>query len=124
MSEMLPPLHWPRIMEIQLATCSYFGLDGAEMSSDRRSRVVAWPRQMAMFLCRELTSNSLPAIGRMFGHRDHSTVIHAIRRVERRLQEDPEASIALVQICRAVARMANERVNESTALVGPQSGAV
>lgn len=114
MSEMLPSPHRPRVVEIQRATCSYFGLDVAEMSSDRRIRAITWPRQIAMFLCRELTSNSLAAIGHRFGHRDHSTVVHALRHVERRLTDDPETSIALDKIYRAVARMAAKRVHQST----------
>jgi len=70
---------------------------------------------MAMFLARELTPQSLPAIGRSFGDRDHSTVIHAIRNVERRLRDDPATASALRQICRSVARLANDRTNEAAA---------
>jgi chromosomal replication initiator protein len=52
------------------------------MSSPRRARAVARPRQVAMYLAKHLTSRSLPEIGRRFGGRDHTTVMHAIRKIE------------------------------------------
>ena len=54
----------------------------AEMFSPRRARSVARPRQIAMYLCKQLTSRSLPEIGRKFGNRDHTTVMHAVRKVD------------------------------------------
>ena len=54
----------------------------SDMISARRSRVVSRPRQVAMFLAKTLTSKSLPEIGRRFGGRDHTTVIHAVKRIE------------------------------------------
>ena len=58
------------------------------MSSERRARAVARPRQVAMFLSKQLTSRSLPEIGRKFGGRDHTTVMHAVRRIEDLKQSD------------------------------------
>jgi chromosomal replication initiator protein len=74
------------IEDIKLAACEHFGLSADELvSADRRARV-AWPRQVAMFLAREMTSESLPAIGRAFGGRDHTTVLYAWRSAQKRMQ--------------------------------------
>ncbi len=70
------------IEDIQRAVCSHFRIDRSEMASARRSRAVARPRQIAMYLAKELTPRSFPEIGRRFGGRDHSTVIHAVRTIE------------------------------------------
>ena len=68
--------------EIQKATAEYFSLKQADLLSERRTRAVARPRQVAMWLCKQLTTRSLPDIGRRFGGRDHTTVLHAVRRIE------------------------------------------
>ena len=67
---------------IQQTVASFYDIAEMEMRSCRRSRSVARPRQVAMYLSRELTPKSLPDIGRRFGNRDHTTVIHAIKTVE------------------------------------------
>jgi chromosomal replication initiator protein len=76
------------IGEIQAATCRHFGLSADELVSSARSSRIAWPRQVAMYLSRELTGASLPAIGREFGGRDHTTVLHACRRASERMSAD------------------------------------
>jgi chromosomal replication initiator protein len=76
------------IAEIQQATCAHFGLTAEELLSSTRTPRIAWPRQLAMYLARELTGASLPAIGREFGGRDHTTVLHACRRASKRLASD------------------------------------
>ncbi len=76
------------VSEIQIATCKYFGLSNDELLSSGRAARIAWPRQVAMYLSRELTSESLPAIGRHFGGRDHTTVLHACRRASARISDD------------------------------------
>jgi chromosomal replication initiator protein len=68
--------------EIQKATADYYGLKQADLLCERRTRAVARPRQTAMWLCKQLTTRSLPDIGRRFGGRDHTTVLHAVRRIE------------------------------------------
>lgn len=78
------------IARIQEEVARYFSIPLSEMTSARRSRDVARPRQIAMFLARELTPKSLPDIGRRFGGRDHTTVMHAIRVVEALLFDDHE----------------------------------
>ena len=70
------------IEEIQKRVAEHFNIRISDMSSARRARAVARPRQVAMDLAKQLTSRSLPEIGRKFGGRDHSTVIHAVRLIE------------------------------------------
>jgi chromosomal replication initiator protein len=70
------------IDEIQRTVCQFYRIDRAEMSSKRRARAVVRPRQVAMYLAKVLTPRSYPEIGRKFGGRDHSTVIHAVRLIE------------------------------------------
>ena len=70
------------IEEIQKKVSEYFNIRQSDMLSTRRSRVVARPRQVAMYLCKICTTKSLPEIGKLFGGRDHTTVIHAVKKVE------------------------------------------
>ncbi len=70
------------IDEIQRTVCQFYRLDRSEMASKRRARAVVRPRQVAMYLAKVLTPRSYPEIGRKFGGRDHSTVIHAVRLIE------------------------------------------
>ena len=77
------------IEEIQKRVSDYYNIRVAEMSSARRAQMVARPRQVAMYLAKQLTSGSLPEIGRKFGNRDHTTVMHAIKRVDQLSQSDP-----------------------------------
>ncbi|PWR20476.1 chromosomal replication initiator protein DnaA [Zavarzinia compransoris] len=70
------------IEEIQRKVADYYGVRLNDLLSARRARVVARPRQVAMYLAKQLTSRSLPEIGRKFGGRDHTTVIHAVRKIE------------------------------------------
>lgn len=91
----------PMIADIRRATCAECNLTDVDLLSDRRARSVSWPRQMAMYLTREMTTRSLPDIGYHFGGRDHSTVIHAIRQVEAR-KRFPETVQALNAIRKRV----------------------
>ncbi len=77
------------VENIQRAICEHFSLKLGELKSKRRTKNLALPRQMAMYLCRKHTSTSFPVIGDKFGGRDHSTVIHASRIIEKRLKDDP-----------------------------------
>ncbi len=76
--------------DIQKATAEHFALKQADLISERRNRAIARPRQCAMWLAKQLTTRSLPDIGRRFGGRDHTTVLHAIRRIEALKQDDPQ----------------------------------
>ena len=76
------------IESIQKAVCDFFRIRPNDLRSKKRTRTVALPRQIAMYLCRLHTHASFPVIGERFGGRDHSTVIHAAHVIERRLRED------------------------------------
>lgn len=78
------------IEEIQRRVSDHYRIRQAEMSSARRAREVARPRQIAMYLSKQLTPRSLPEIGRRFGGRDHTTVIHAVKQIEKLRQQDAE----------------------------------
>jgi len=78
------------IDEIQTQVAEHYRIRKAEMTSARRAREVARPRQVAMYLSKQLTPKSLPDIGRRFGGRDHTTVIHAVRQIEKLRASDSE----------------------------------
>jgi chromosomal replication initiator protein len=73
---------------IQHEVCRYFGIHKADLVGQSRSKPFAYPRQVAMYLCRELTDESLPKIGRAFGGRDHSTVMHANSKISNLINSD------------------------------------
>jgi chromosomal replication initiator protein len=79
------------IEQIQGAVCELFHVSVADLRGDRRQQSIAYPRHIAMYLCRELTDVSLPKIGTKFGGRDHSTVLHGVNKITRLLREDREA---------------------------------
>jgi chromosomal replication initiator protein len=81
----------PTVAEIQQLTADAFGISVADLLSQSRAGSVAWPRQIAMYLARELTEQTLPAIGRAFGGRNHTTVLHAYKRTAERIAGDREA---------------------------------
>jgi chromosomal replication initiator protein len=78
------------IEEIQKRVAEHWGLRVTDMTSSRRARTVARPRQVAMYLSKLFTDRSLPEIGRMFGNRDHTTVMHAVARVTELMEADPD----------------------------------
>jgi chromosomal replication initiator protein len=104
----------PSIAAIQAATCHHFGLSSHELVSFSRSPRVLWPRQVAIYLARELTNESLPAIGRQFGGRDHTTVLHAWRRAGERLTREQEARelVAALHAVLGVAPLRQQRPSE------------
>lgn len=87
------------IEEIQKKVAEHFNIRIADMHSARRARQVARPRQVAMYLAKQLTSRSLPEIGRKFGGRDHTTVMHAVKRIEE-LQDSDSAFAEDVELLR------------------------
>ena len=74
--------------DIQRRVADYFQVGLAEICGARRQRSILYPRQVAMFLCRRLTEASLPEIGRAFGGRDHTTVLHAVEKIEQEIAQD------------------------------------
>ncbi|MBP2655671.1 MAG: Chromosomal replication initiator protein dnaA [Firmicutes bacterium] len=83
---------------IQQVVAEYFKLKQEELLAKKRTRNVAYPRQIAMYLCRELTDTSLPRIGEMFGGRDHTTVIHANDKISRERNEDAKLNNILKEL--------------------------
>jgi chromosomal replication initiator protein len=88
---------------IQQTVAAHFGLKISELRSKRRQQAVVFPRQVAMYLCRELTEASLPEIGRHFGGRDHTTVLHACAKIARLEETDESVARLLWQLRRTLA---------------------
>jgi chromosomal replication initiator protein len=86
------------VERIQELVAEAFDITREELLSPSRAARVAWPRQVAMYLAREHTHETLPAIGRHFGGRDHSTVLHACKRAADRIGSDPDAYDAVASI--------------------------
>ena len=84
--------------KIQNVVSNYFNIALSEMLSQRRSRPLARPRQIAMYLAKKMTSRSLPEIGRRFSNRDHTTVIHAVKTITRLSEQDDEMKKNINQI--------------------------
>jgi hypothetical protein len=82
----------PRMLvaHIQAVVAAFYKINVNYMWSAQRGRDVAWPRQVAMYLSRELTPLSLPALGKRFGRRDHTTIMYGISAVQRRMLDDCE----------------------------------
>ena len=84
--------------KIQNVVSNYFNIALSEMLSQRRSRPLARPRQIAMYLAKKMTTRSLPEIGRRFANRDHTTVIHAVKTITRLSEQDDEMKKSIGQI--------------------------
>ena len=84
--------------KIQNIVSSFYNIPLNEMLSQRRSRPLARPRQIAMFLAKKMTTRSLPEIGRRFANRDHTTVIHAVKTITRLSEQDDEMKKNISQI--------------------------
>ena len=87
---------------IQKEVADFYGLRLSDMQAKKRSKMVAFPRQIAMFLTRELTNNSLPEIGGAFGGRDHTTVMYACDKIEKALKENASLAKVINQIKRKI----------------------
>ncbi|MBN8811797.1 MAG: chromosomal replication initiator protein DnaA [Sphingomonas sp.] len=90
------------IDEIQRAVSAHFEVKQIDLISERRAVAIARPRQIAMYLAKRLTTRSLPEIGRKFGNRDHSTVIHAVKRIEELRGKDVEIDTAVRTLMRTL----------------------
>jgi chromosomal replication initiator protein len=90
LKDVFPQGEMPEISveQIQQTVVERFGMSLQELTGDRRSQSIVYPRQVAMYLCRELTDSSLPKIGKKFGGRDHTTVIHATSKIAKLIRED------------------------------------
>jgi chromosomal replication initiator protein len=86
------------VRDVQLVCCEAFDVSLEELLSRSRATRVTWPRQVAMYLARELTDTTLPSLGRQFGGRDHTTVLHAHQRIAQRVAQDEAARSAVAAL--------------------------
>ena len=93
----------PAVRTIQRRVAARYGVRVNDIRSARRGQAVVWPRHVAIHLSRELTMRSLPEIGRLFGGRDHTTVMYALRRVELRMADDPDEAAVIRSLAQAIA---------------------
>lgn len=91
----------PRVAFIMQCVARYFGISHAEIISERRMHRIVRPRQIAFYLCSQLTRKSLVFIGRQFG-KDHSTVLHAVRKMTRRIHEDSDLANDIATLTHAI----------------------
>lgn len=92
------------LANIKAAVVDHFHLRDRDMVSASRSFDISHPRQLSMYLCKQLTPKSLPEIGRAHGGRDHTTVIHAIKQIEKRRVDDPELDHIIVELSAQLSR--------------------
>ena len=78
------------IETIQKQVADYFKIKVTELKSDKRLKAIVVPRQIAIYLCRELTKSSYPEIGEKFGGKDHSTIIHSVKKIDKLISQDLE----------------------------------
>ncbi len=88
------------VRDIQIAVAEHYCVDVSDILSHRRTRDIATPRHVAMYLTKKLTHRSLPEIGRLFGRRDHTTIIHAVRKIEALCETDSVLFGAITQLRR------------------------
>ena len=93
------PITIPLIMHI---VSNYYGLRLDDLTSRKRTREITFPRQIAMYLCRELTEKSLPQVGSAFGGRDHTTVMHACEKISNALNLDPNLRLTVNEIIKKI----------------------
>jgi chromosomal replication initiator protein len=99
----------PSIVDVQKAVAAHFGLTTEELTSASRVSRLAWPRQVAIHLARDLTGASLPTIGKAFGGRNHATVLHACKRVSERMKSDQQAVDVIAELSHLVSRTRDDR---------------
>jgi chromosomal replication initiator protein len=87
---------------IQEVVSQRYNLKISDMKARKRTDAVAFPRQIAMYLCRDLTSSSLPEIGNAFGGRDHTTVIHAINKIEKKIKTEQDFSVTIESLIQQI----------------------
>ena len=90
------------IKTIQKAVVEYYNISLSDLRSQKRNKSITFPRQIAMYLCRKLTQSSLPEIGRQFGGKDHTTVIHSCNKIETGLKKDSEVAKVVDSINRSL----------------------
>jgi chromosomal replication initiator protein len=88
--------------KVMRAVASFFALKPAQLKAKSNSRLIAVPRQIAMYICKEITKQSLPQIGRDFGGKHHTTVLHSVRKIESLRKKDSEISAAVTAIVKSL----------------------
>ncbi|MBC7076294.1 MAG: chromosomal replication initiator protein DnaA [Syntrophomonadaceae bacterium] len=104
LKDILPPPRPKKIAieSIQDEICKYYKIERGDLLSKKRNKQIAYPRQIAMYLCRKLTDASYPQIGEQFGGRDHTTVIHAYEKLEKQLDTDRELKSLIDYLCKKI----------------------
>jgi chromosomal replication initiator protein len=87
---------------IQRVVAEYFSLSPNDLKSKKRTQNIVYPRQLAMYIAREITEYSTTEIGQAFGGRDHTTVMHACQKIEERIKTDPTASSMIQTLIRMI----------------------
>ena len=87
---------------IQDVVCNYFNITMKDLKSSQRSNNITFPRQIGMYLCRILTNESFPKVGEAFGKRDHTTVMHAFKKIEKDIKENPETKLLVESVKKIV----------------------
>ena len=87
---------------IQDVVCSYFNITMKDLTSSQRSNNITFPRQIGMYLCRILTNESFPKVGEAFGKRDHTTVMHAFKKIEKDIKENQETKLLVESVKKIV----------------------
>ena len=90
------------VESIQEEVCRHYGITIAELIGDKRDKRVVMPRQVAMYLARELTQTSLPALGRAFGGRDHTTVLYAVNKIGKPMADEAEVLDAVQRLTQKI----------------------
>ena len=90
---------------IQKLICSYFNITSEDIMSKKRTKEIAFARQVAMYLCREMTDSSLPQIGEYFGGRDHTTVLHAYKTIEEAQKNDQKLNASIQELMQRLSHM-------------------
>lgn len=96
--KIIPTARGPLVEDIQRVACKYFSVQRNDMLSPRRDIRVAYPRHIVMYLAKTLTLKSLPEIGRRLGGRDHTTILHGVRKIERLVRTDWEVAYDVAHV--------------------------
>lgn len=109
-----PQNMFPRVLiaDIQEVTARHFRIPVSEMQSSRRGKKFCRPRQVAMYLARELTPKSYPEIGRFFGDRDHTTVLHGCHKIAELILTDPDIEFAVMVLREKAIEVSSKRFEE------------
>ena len=104
LKDILPP---PRPKEItvemiQKSVANHYGLKITDLLSKKRNKQFAFPRQIAMYVCRQLTDASYPQIGQQFGNRDHTTVLYAYTKIEKKVKENNDLNKKITKLCKEI----------------------